>query len=123
MCEKNYDFNSDYDVTGSDQFARMVWRGDSKVGIGVAKKDITVDNLNLSCYFFVARYNDNPSKYFNSFKKNIRKGSFNTTLCRELDHFADDELAKRDAAETRASVEAKARSPGNIGVLSVSRHG
>ena len=111
-CDKNYNFDSDFDTTESEQFTRMVWKAASKVGIGVAKKDITIDNLNLSCYFFVARYDENPSKYFNSYKTNVPKGTFNKTLCRELSQFVDDELTKRTATEVRHSVEAHTRSTG-----------
>ena len=90
----------------------MIWRGNSKLGIGVAKKDINIDNLNLSCYFFVARYDENPSKYFSSYKKNVPRGHFNKTVCRELPSFADDQVAKRAEAVAREAVEARARSSG-----------
>ena len=113
VCDKNYNFDSDFDNTGSDQFTQMVWRGSTKIGVGVAKKDITIDNLNLSCYFFVARYDDNPTKYFNSYKKNVPRGHFNKTLCRDLSKFTDEELAKRTEAAARDAVEAHARSAGN----------
>ena len=112
MCSNNYNFDSDFDGTGSEQFTRMVWRSNSKIGIGVAKKDVTIDNLNISCYFFVARYNDNPLKYFNSYKTNVLKGHFNTTLCNGLSKFADDELAKRAEAAAKDAVEAHIRSEG-----------
>lgn len=113
MCEKGYNFESDLDKTESEQFTRMVWKDNTKVGIGVAKKDITIDNLNLSCYFFVARYDDNPSKYFNSFKKNVLKGTFNKTICKELQQFADNEIAKRVTAAAKEVTAAATRSTGN----------
>eukprot|EP00795_Rhopilema_esculentum_P001833 gene1833-16323_t len=77
ICEKGYNFESNLDNADSNQFTNLVWKGSSKLGLGVAKKDISIDNLNLSCFFVVARYDDNPVHHLNTHKKNVLKGKFN----------------------------------------------
>ena len=96
----------------------MVWRDNTKLGVGVAKKDIVIDNLNLSCYFFVARYDDNPTSHLLSYKKNVLRGTFNSSICKKLEQFADDAVAKRDEAKTKKSASAEVRSTGKAGNLS-----
>ena len=110
ICEKGYNFESSLDNADSNQFTNLVWKGSSKLGLGVAKKDISIDNLNLSCFFVVARYDDNPVHHLNTHKKNVLKGKFNESVCKGLEEYADSGLAEEQRlAAAKKSEEAVRR--------------
>ncbi len=82
------------------------------MGIGVAKKEINVDNLNLTCFFIVGRFKGigNQPGYY---RRNVQKGRFNKQFCKKIDTFIDN-IAEEKERSKLATPEVESRTLGKV---------
>ncbi len=106
-CDKNYNFDAENESSDAKQFSQMVWKDTEKLGIGVAKKEIEIDNLNLTCFFIVGRFRS-PGNKAGSYRRNVLRGQFSKPFCKKLDSFLDNAVEEKE----RSSYENKARTIG-----------
>ena len=73
VCNPGYTFGQTSGSPGAGHFSQVVWKGSTKLGIGMAE----IDENGMKCTYIVGRYKP-AGNYGGEYAENVPQGSFNS---------------------------------------------